>query len=61
MYTVGNPYGFRYNVNHPYINNLYRRFKRWKDIDRPCTEKERFEFEAYLDKMIAGSETPPLS
>lgn len=54
IYAVGNPYGYRYNVNHPYINKLYRRFKMWKDIARPCTDAERWEFEAYLDKMIEG-------
>lgn len=62
IYAAGNPYGFRYNINHPYINKLYRRYKVWKDIKgRPPRDAERREFEKYLDKLFAGSEsTPPI-
>ena len=60
IYVVGNPYGFRYNVNHPYINKLYRRYLAWKDIaGRPPRDAERREFESYLDKFFAGSEGAP--
>lgn len=46
IYTVNNPYGYRLNINHPRIRELYERYKRWKDIGgRPPTDSERREFE----------------
>lgn len=60
IYAVGNPYGFRYNVNHHYINKLYRRYLTWKNIlGRPPRDAERREFEEYLDKLFAGRESAP--
>lgn len=55
IYTEGNPYGYRYNLVHPTVNRLYKRYRAWKNIDnRPLTDAERFEFEGYLDKYFAG-------
>lgn len=50
-----NPYGYRYNVNHPYINELYRRYKKWKDIPQsdPMSNEQRKEFEAYVDSIFS--------
>ena len=49
-----NPYGFRYNINHPKIDELFRRYLVWKGIvKRPPTDAERREFEAYIDTLIA--------
>lgn len=46
MYNEDNPYGFKLNVNHPRINALWKRFKKYKGIDgRPPTDDERREFE----------------
>lgn len=46
-----NPYGFRYNVNHPMVRELYTRFKDWKEIGHyPLSDEERREFEGWLDK-----------
>lgn len=53
IYCSPNPYGYRYNVNHPKINELYHRYLKWKGIvGRPMTDKERYEFESYIDKLI---------
>ena len=51
MYNDGNPYGYKLNVNHPRIRELYDRYKKWKGIDgRPPTDQERFEFESMIMK-----------
>ena len=55
-----NPYGFKLNINHPRINELYRRYKRWKGLaeNYPITDKQRKEFESYV--LNSGEEiTPP--
>ena len=53
IYCSANPYGYRYNVNHPKINELYRRYRAWKGIEkRPLTDAERFDFEKYIDGLI---------
>lgn len=54
IYTKDNPYGYRYNVNHPYISDLYRRFKqaegyRW---DEPIPDAARLRFEAAISGAI---------
>lgn len=54
LHCAPNPYGYRYNVNHPIVNDLYRRYVKWKGIARPLTDAERFEFEKYLDRVFAG-------
>lgn len=54
IYCPRNPYGYRYNINHPKINDLFRRYIKWKGIvGRPLTDAERFEFERYLDSLFA--------
>ena len=52
--TFNNPYGYRYNINHPTINRLFFRFKKWKGIGEtmPLSDRERFEFEAWMDKLF---------
>lgn len=53
IYCKHNAYGYRYNINHPRISDLYNRFRKWKNIDsRPLTDSERFEFEKYLDGIF---------
>ena len=52
VYAVANPYGYRYNINHPRINQLYRRYKMWKGLCRPLTDAERHDFERYLDGLF---------
>lgn len=52
MLAIGNPYGYRLNVNHPIIDSLYRKHKR--EVLKiqeafPMSDKERLEFE---DKAI---------
>ena len=50
IYLINNPYGFRLNINHPQINELYRRYKRWKGLTGhyPITDVQRREFEQYI-------------
>lgn len=51
IYNNNNPYGYRLNVNHPRIRELYDRYKKWKDIaGRPPTDEERREFERIIMK-----------
>lgn len=54
MFIYNNPYGYRLNVNHPRINELYRRFKAWKGIapHLPLSGEERKEFETFVLKKI---------
>ena len=53
IYTCGNPWGYRYNVNHPKIRELMQRYKVWKGIAmRPMTDAERLDFEKYLDGVV---------
>lgn len=44
-----NKYGYRLNLNHPAVDELYKRFKRWKGIhiNDPLSDEERKEFEDY--------------
>lgn len=59
IYCKENPYGFRFNINHPKINELYRRYKEWKGyaVQLPLTDAQRRDFESYLSEKIS----PPLS
>lgn len=52
MLLDNNPQGFKFNVNHPKINALYRRYKEWKGLPQsmPISNADRFEFEKYLLK-----------
>ena len=58
IYCFNNPYGFHLNINHPKINELYRRYKAWKGYPPhfPLSDKERREFESYILKN-----NPPLN
>lgn len=49
-----NTYGYRYNVNDPETNDLYRRFKAWKGIPlhEPIADVERNEFERWVDVYL---------
>ena len=58
MLLNNNAYGFKVNINHPVINDLYRRYKAWKGlaVQYPLSDKQRLEFEAYiLPKIFSGS------
>ena len=54
IYLHGNKYGFRYNVSHPKINELYRRYKSWQGLpsNDPLSNEQRYEFEKYLDGIF---------
>lgn len=54
IYCPNNKYGYKYNINHPKINELYLRYKEWKNIPRdyPMSDNERFDFEKYLDELL---------
>ena len=50
MFVKNNPYGYKLNLNHPKIRELYYRYKEWKNISTNCplSDAERFEFERYV-------------
>ena len=51
VYNRSNPYGYKLNINHPRVRDLYERYKKWKDIaGRPPTDAERKEFESMVLK-----------
>lgn len=52
IYCNHNEWGYRYNINHPKIYELYQRYCKWKNIHRPMTDDERKDFESYIDKLI---------
>lgn len=52
IYAGNNPWGYRYNINHPKISELYIRFLRWKGIIGAPSDRERKEFEEYMDKHL---------
>lgn len=62
IYLHGNKYGFRYNVSHPKINDLYRRYKRWQGIpsNDPLSDEQRHDFEKYLDGIFSKN-IPPVN
>lgn len=47
MIAKNNPYGYRLNVNHPLIREIYWRYKEKNNIPRryPLSDNERYEFE----------------
>lgn len=59
IYTQGDMFGYKYNVNHPFINDLYRRYKKWKGISQssPMSNEQRKDFETYLDSFFANQDT----
>jgi len=54
IYSKGNLSGYRYNINHPEIRKLYEHYKGRKGIPTrvPLSDRERLEFEYYVDKLI---------
>ena len=56
-----NPYGYRLNINHKRINELYRRYKAWKGLatNMPITDNQRREFEGYVLRMLGGENISP--
>lgn len=54
IFNINNPYGYKLNVNHPKINDLYRRYKKWKGLpdSKPLSDEQRFEFEGYVLQCI---------
>ena len=59
IYLKNNRYGYRLNLNHPKINELYRRYKEWKGlpVTMPLTDAERRDFEEYV--LSEKNITPP--
>lgn len=45
-----NPYGYRVDIFAPELAELFKRYKKWKNIPDwcPLSDKERFEFEGYI-------------
>ncbi len=45
-----NKYGFKLNINNARINELYRRYKAWKQLpaNLPLDNEQRLEFESYV-------------
>lgn len=55
IYTQGKyTFGYKYNVNHPIINELYHRYKEQHGIahNHPMTNAQRADFEKFLDKYF---------
>lgn len=54
LYAKNNKYGYRLNVNHPYINKLYLRFKASKgiEINIPISDINRREFEVVVIELL---------
>ena len=49
MYNEDNPYGFKLNINHPRVAELWKRFEKYKGIGgRPPRDDERREFESMI-------------
>lgn len=50
IFNDNNPYGYRLNVNQSQINELYKRFLKWKGLSYgfPISDEERFEFESIV-------------
>lgn len=60
-----NSYGYRVNIRNPYINGLYRRFYKKREIPTGCplSDEQRFEFELvvipHLEKRFKSTAPPP--
>jgi hypothetical protein len=54
IFTKDNPYGFLYDINHPVIGELYRRYKARRGLpsDKGISDAERRRFEWYISKLI---------
>lgn len=46
--------GYRYNINHPVINQLWEQYKAFRGLPQNMAppDKERWSFEKNVDKMI---------
>lgn len=54
IFNVNNPYGYKFNVNHPAVRRYYEAFKEKRSIMIP-SDAERREFEEILMKIIEKS------
>lgn len=60
-----NPYGYRVNIRNPYINGLYRQWRKDNEIPAgmPMTDAQRFEFELavipHLEKKFRSKAPAP--
>lgn len=54
IYVLNNKYGYKINVNHPKIRPLYDVYKK-KIGAMILSDKERFQFESIIFKMIQRS------
>ena len=54
IYANNNKHGFRLNINHPYINKLYLRFKASKGVgvNSPLNDSDRREFETIIIEKL---------
>ena len=54
IFTVNNQYGYQINISHPKISPMYESFKTKKGLplNMPISDKERFEFECIIFKML---------
>lgn len=54
LYAHGNPYGYRYNVNHPWVQPIYREYCRGIGARSgyPLTDLQRRGFDQYLEEHI---------
>ncbi len=51
IYAKPNPYGYRFNVNHPRILPLYEKYKD-KAGERILSDKQRLHFESLVERTI---------
>lgn len=58
---IPNQYGYRYNVNHPIVRNLYERYKQKIGCPKhfPVSDQQRWEFERKVDKLILNQKYNP--
>lgn len=54
LYTQNNAYGYRYNVNHPWVRPIYRAYceRIGARSGCPLTDLERRGFDQYLEEYI---------
>lgn len=54
IYCHNNPWGFVYNVNHPFINEKYRMYKNYYNLPEnyPISDNERRKFELMIWRRI---------
>lgn len=48
IYAGHNPWGYQLNINHPFIQEYYVRYKKWKGILGAPSDQQRLEFEDYI-------------